>query len=154
MNSVLGRPVTGEISGSVEPRAEQKPGEELLPLLDAVLAAENVEAIRWSQFTPYFNDGEPCIFGAGQVEVKLAGDDTSGYDEDGYISAGEMVDYRRSGSGYSSTVKPQYEHLYRALLTLDDELDHFEDFLHGSFGDHAQVTATRDGFHIADFDHD
>ncbi|MGW4528849.1 hypothetical protein [Amycolatopsis sp. NPDC004378] len=154
MNNVLGRPVTGEISGSVEPRAEQKPGEELLPLLDAVLAAETVEAVRWSQFTPYFMDGEPCIFGVQQVEVKLAGDDTAGYGEDGYISAGEMVEYRRSGSGYSGTVRPQYEHLYQALRTLDDELDHFEDFLHASFGDHAQVTATRDGFHIEDFDHD
>ncbi|MFI6029511.1 hypothetical protein [Amycolatopsis magusensis] len=154
MNTVLGRPVTGEIANTAEHRAEQKPGEELLPLLDAVLAWRQVDAVRWSQFTPYFNDGEPCVFGAQHVEVKLAGDDTAGYYEDGFVGIDEMADYRRGEDGYSRTVKPQFQGVYQALLALEDQLEHFEDFLHGSFGDHAQVTATRDGFHIADFDHD
>lgn len=154
MNTVLGRPVTGEISESAETRAEQKPGEELLPLLDAVLASEIVDAVRWTQFTPYFNDGEACVFGVQQVEVKLAGNDTAGYYEDGFIGTDEMVEYRPSGAGYSRNVKPQYQDVYQAVIALDDQLDHFEDFLHSSFGDHAQVVATRDGFHVADFDHD
>jgi hypothetical protein len=156
MSTVLGRPVTGEITTYRENRVAQKPGKELLPLLDAILTLENVEAVRWTQYTPYFNDGEACLFGTGEVTVKLVdGDDTAGDEEDGYISTYEMFNDSRLGRyNDPSTVNPGFEDLYSAVQALTREFEHFEDFLLEAFGDHAQVTATTEGFDVAFYEHD
>lgn len=154
MSTVLGRTVTGEVTATRRSRVEQKPGEEFLTLLDGVLGLGNVHSVRWTQYTPYFNDGEPCIFSTGELYVKLLdGDDTAGDHEDGYLSTYEMVDYP---SGYRGprAIKPGFEGVYPAFSALGDQFAHFEDFLHDSFGDHAEVTATSEGFHVEFYDHD
>ncbi len=44
-----------------------------------------VEAIRWTQYAPYFNDGEPCEFGVHDPMFKVAGLPEDGGDyEDGF----------------------------------------------------------------------
>ena len=153
MTNVLGRPVTGDLTTNSSPY-DQKPGEEFLPLLDAILELDNVESIRWTQYTPYFNDGDPCMFGTGELFVKLVdGDDTAGDEEDGYISAYDMTEHLH-GYGNPPTINPGCEDVYAAMKALNDQFGHFEDFLIVSFGDHAQVTATSDGFDIAFYEHD
>jgi hypothetical protein len=153
MSSVLGRPVTGEITSNIEGRVAQKPGEEFRPLLDDVLEVKNVESVRWTQYTPFFNDGDPCIFTTRELTVKLAGHDTAGDYEDGYIAAYEMVDYTNGYRG-PRTIKPGFEGIYPVLNALGEQIEHFEDFLHESFGDHAQATATSEGSDVASYDHD
>lgn len=34
-----------------------------------------VENIFWTQYTPYFNDGEECIFGVNEIYLTIEGDD-------------------------------------------------------------------------------
>jgi hypothetical protein len=149
----MGRPVTGEITTPEKDRVKQKTGDEFLPLLDAVLAIENVEKVRWTQYTPYFNDGEVCSFGLYEIQVKMVGEDIAGYDDDGYISTYEMTEFRRYETP-THIVKPQFTEVHPALKTLNDQIKHFEDFLLVSFGDPAEVTATRDGFHVDFYDHE
>ena len=31
---------------------------------------KNIEAISWTQYTPYFNDGEECVFQVGDLKIK------------------------------------------------------------------------------------
>ena len=32
-----------------------------------------LKAIRWNQYTPYFNDGDPCTFSVGEVMFLVDG---------------------------------------------------------------------------------
>ena len=34
-----------------------------------------VEQIRWTQYIPGFNDGDPCLFSLGDVELKFVGEE-------------------------------------------------------------------------------
>jgi hypothetical protein len=38
-------------------------------------AAPEIDCIFWRQYTPYFNDGEPCSFSRHDIYYNLAGDD-------------------------------------------------------------------------------
>jgi hypothetical protein len=61
----LGIPVTGDINYA-ERRVPQKPLEELSPLMQALLDDPTIESFGWTQYTPYFNDGEPCVFSVNE----------------------------------------------------------------------------------------
>jgi hypothetical protein len=96
-----------------------------------------VEAIRWNQYTPYWNDGEVCKFGVRDLYFKpVGGDEEAGDDEDGFIDA----EYNKDpvavpvGKWWNS-------------IQLD------EAFL-AAFGDHVRITATRDQIEIDEYDHD
>jgi len=152
---VLGRQVTGEIVRSGKAEVEQWPGTAFLDRLDAILALPDVESVRWTQYTPYFNDGEPCIFGINDAYVKLVGNEPLGDDDDdeGFIEDGSMLDYDRGDYG-NRPAKPEFATLYPVFKALADNMSHFEDFLRESFGDHARVTATTAGFAVEFYEHD
>ncbi len=85
--TVFGIPLEGE-----EPyfnrntKAWQRPLEELQPMFEDVLRHDDVMAIRWRQYTPYFNDGEVCEFGV------YAGDSYGFVQLQSLIDAGEEND--------------------------------------------------------------
>lgn len=73
----LGIPVTGDINFAGK-RTPQKPLEELAPVMQAVLDDPTIASFSWSQYTPYFNDGETCVFSVnGELSVTLADDITT-----------------------------------------------------------------------------
>lgn len=80
-----GRPINGEISRYSEGVKEQRPTEELVAALDALWAFDEVEAVKWRQCTPYFNDGDACTFGSYGISVKLKGIDEGGDYDDGFL---------------------------------------------------------------------
>lgn len=43
----------------------------------------NVQAIRWTQYTPWFNDGDPCVFSANDPDVLLSESKPEPVDWDG-----------------------------------------------------------------------
>lgn len=108
--------------------------EQLQGLFDA---HPELEAVHWSQYTPYFNDGEPCTFGLNQVYYKLRGQDTGGDDDNGF----EYIPYGDRGQ----------TGLTMALRAFANSRD--EDIYKECFGDHVEVTATRDGIEVAEYDH-
>jgi hypothetical protein len=68
----FGIPVEGDIVFN-DRRVTQRPIEDLQPLMQAVLDDPTIEWFGWRQYTPYFNDGEPCVFSVhGALAVKLA----------------------------------------------------------------------------------
>jgi hypothetical protein len=69
----LGMPVEGAITRGEE-RADQRPLSELEPLFQALLGDPEIHDFGWTQYTPYFNDGEVCVFSAGGFWVRTVTD--------------------------------------------------------------------------------
>jgi hypothetical protein len=158
----LGIPIVGDITyGEVKPN--QRPLEELTPLIQAVLDDPNVAVFGWEQYTPYFNDGEPCIFSVGG----LWADPVSGEpddEQDDYYGYHQEVDYDdRWGKypyDYQTHVEGPYEgpnqETYDRLLALNEALqsEQWDDALLRTFGDHAQVVVTPGKILVQQYEHD
>jgi hypothetical protein len=162
----LGIPVQGDITRGSD-RVEQKPIEELQPILQAVLDDPTIVEFGWRQYTPYFNDGDPCTFSAHGTWVRTTADEDVDEDELemwghrslGKTEGGEWVD-DPDRPGRRKKVGEQYEGpdeaRYRRCKALEGAIEggHFEHVLLDSFGDHANITVRRDGIEVEFYDHD
>jgi hypothetical protein len=88
----------------------------------------HVESIWWTQYTQYWNDGEPCHFHVRTSSLEVICDENSSEDDPWFNDA-----YGKA----------------EALLEAFDEGD-----MEAVFGDHVQVNVTRDGFEVSEYDHD
>jgi hypothetical protein len=127
--------------------AIQDHGAKVLKDMFADFFAENpgIIALRWEQYTPYFNDGEPCefdVYGFYFLDTSASADKDG--DEDGAFvdayTARHDSDPKQAARGatveaFESRVKD-------------------EDVFRFVFGDHVRVTATPDGFEVEEYDHD
>jgi hypothetical protein len=103
-------------------------------------ANPTVKGVRWSQYTPYFNDGDVCRFSVHDFDFKVDGaaDDT-GDNEDGWES-----DWYLEKRGATETAA--------ACSRLEGDVRD-RDVFEAVFGDHVRVTATRDGFEVEAYSH-
>lgn len=62
----FGIPIEGDIRFAESP-VKQRPLEDLQPLLQALLDDPTIKWFGWRQYTPYFNDGEPCVFSVDEA---------------------------------------------------------------------------------------
>jgi hypothetical protein len=100
------------------------------------------QAVRWRQYTPYWNDGEPCEFSTHTFAVKMSDSPESAGDyEDGFE---DWYERRKNESASLLSALTAA----REIGKIDDEI--FE----MSFGDHVKVTATREGFEVEEYEHD
>jgi hypothetical protein len=103
---------------------------------------QDVERIVWVQYTPYFNDGDPCVFGYRSLDVYPFGfSETQEAQEEGLDGTNWYGDY-------SPTDK------YPLLTQMDNIFQESEDLLLFMFGDHVQITVTRDGLTVEGYEHD
>jgi hypothetical protein len=176
--SVFGIPVEGDITSSHRTSVEQRPIEELQPLLLAVLNHPSVEALRWSQYTPYFMDGDTCEFGVNELRVKFVGV-SSRSPEDEYLSEDEWTSYvstanpswtRPVPAGVQAIVGSKVYNFDTRETTHDGGGDPtflaawgalwgawgaaFEHALLDAFGDHAEITVNKDKIIVESYDHD
>lgn len=118
--------------------AAEKIGDALKELLEPTFKANpTLLGVRWAQYTPYFNDGDTCVFGVNEVRASISDVKNSDY-EDGY-------------SYLYGTETP--------IKTAVNELQHFlneaEEILHSAFGDHAQITIDRElNVTVDEYEHD
>ncbi len=108
-----------------------------------------VEKVQWMQCTPYFNDGDPCVFGVHDVRVKLkdAPKDIGDY-EDGYIGSYDLKYYHEKGQ-----ITPP-EGLSEALSSIDSKFSSMEKVLEVAFGDHMRITVTPTELTTEEYEHD
>jgi hypothetical protein len=66
---------------SVEPMIGKVMAEAFAPVFEKY---PKLQAIRWNQYTPYFNDGDACYFSAHNPEVNLFNEDEDCQDEDDF----------------------------------------------------------------------
>lgn len=98
-------------------------------LFDAV---PDLEAIDIVQYTPYFNDGDTCEFGISSVSFYNEEDFSHDYDSD-----------------FDS---PQEQQALKDLLKTFIYSN--EDLMKSLYGDHAQITITREETKIEEYEHD
>ena len=125
-----------------------------------------VAAVRWTQYTPYFNDGDTCEFGVNSPTFTNAPDPENvnwgSYDgdEEGVFAVENISYVMNSDRDY---YKNEQEAIKKAGVIDVDSCEAFqrmicssamEDVMEAMFGNHVKVIATRDGFDIQDYDHD
>jgi len=140
-SEVFGRPIEGEIRS---PWSKQSDPQKWLDALDAVLTFDDVEYVSWVQYTPYWMDGEECEFWVlqDQTHIKLKSAEVEfQQDEIFYPYGGRVIEM-------DSEIKEAFSNMVHELGS-----DHYE-FLQETFGDHAEVTATKEGFRVEFYDHD
>lgn len=155
---VFGRPVTGKITRGSE-RPDQADPQLLLDELDKVLARPDVAGFRWQQYTQYWNDGEPTEFEVHEYGLAVL----PTWSEDYLTLEDELPGTYSTNAGVSW--RDRYDYIVDGHDTreLSDSLDglvaaltsgaHYT-FLLKAFGDHAEVTATAEGFNVSFYDHD
>lgn len=165
----LGIPVQGDIRPG-EGRKEQWPLSRLAPFMQEVLDDPTIVAFGWSQYTPYFNDGEPCVFSVNELWVRTETDPdpakTYGYDDLsvcsylGHPSLGKVNGHQEGDWPNQEYVIDSYEGPDRArferCFALGAALQggHYDNVLLDAFGDHAEITVTREGITVDSCDHE
>lgn len=97
----------------------------------------NIEAVRWNQYAPSFNDGEPCTFHVYGFTYKPS---TPLEDEDD-----------SDGGFFDTYAMPKDRRKF--LHDFEDAVSSDQIFLY-AFGNDCQVTVTRKGFEIDECYHD
>jgi hypothetical protein len=110
-----------------------------------------LRSFSWTQYTPHFNDGEPCYFRSNTDYPKVvfqgqaeSHDDEDG-DSDGEISHWDVKEDREKGLTASADCK---EAVLKFLESFDDET--YEEL----FGDGVRVTVTSGGVEVDHYEHD
>lgn len=111
-------------------------------------ASPEIKAIRWTQYTPYFNDGDVCEFSrhdfefAGEIKDDLK-ENAASYDSRDsdlqFFSIWDLKDNSR---------------LKRAMLQLSKTFNNTEDVFEAAFGDGVKVVCSPNGFDVEEVDHD
>lgn len=126
-------------------------------------------AIKWNQYTPYFNDGETCYFGVNNLDFALKGFD--GNEEDTEDASDWSFDdifcdfYLKDEDDYCVKFRTQATETFGSLdrykeFKADQEAvqkefrDLPEDVLQDLFGDHAEIIVTRKGLDVTEYEHD
>lgn len=162
--STFGFPVDGDFTGGYRAQVPQLTQAEFLELFNAVMADPVIEKIVWEQYTPYFNDGDPCEFGVHGLEVYPYGWEAKqaegGFDE-GYqweldssehpMLGGEVTEWRhvegeKFRQMFNLGYRGEHEETWRRCRALDSTMQggSFDNVLTVLFGDHTQVTAYKD----------
>lgn len=116
--------------------AIEKAADSLEGMLKAAIKnTEGVTAIRWRQYTPYFNDGDACIFGVRGFYIKLDGDSTGGDYNDGFQNMYAIKDEK-------------IKKLYDELCSIPSDVFEL------AFGDHVKVTVTATDVTVDEYQHD
>lgn len=118
-------------------------------LKDFFSAFPEIKTVRWTQYTPYFNDGDACVFSVGEPDVEFHEDKLPETLKEEVESDGFIYSWSLS---YNKEFKETA--LNKGLEKLASELQSLEDVLEIAFGDHAQVSATATKVTVDAYEHD
>lgn len=119
-----------------------------------------VESVFWRQYTPYFNDGEPCEFQVHEQSLRLRGTNeeqlafikTHGELYSDYTDS-QLLDYFGSENLYGSELSAFKYYIRKDLEDLL-ELKQDKDTMEALFGDHVEVILNREGVTVKECSHD
>lgn len=97
-----------------------------------------VHHIRFSAYTPYFNDGEPCTYSVNYYDVDILDKNDNHLSESIIYGSAEYQNYRNISKEFTSFLKVFPNEFYEDV-----------------FGDHIQITIYSDGkVETTDCEHD
>lgn len=113
-----------------------------------------VEKVLWTQFTPYFADGDPCVFSVNDFELRFFKNKLGNavvsqhyiHEDEGRPSYGEYYDLDSLG--------PEHHAALKDLSEFSSQCYDIEPLLKDVFGDHCLVVATAQGFKVSEYEHD
>lgn len=119
-----------------------------------------LESFGWRQFAPYFNDGEPCNFGAHTDADSLVINGVDYEEVFEYVrvpvpdALPEWPEYKKFTGEY--VPHDEYKDIAPLFTIISDVLSELTDeFLEEQYGDNAEVTVRRDGVTVEEYsDHD
>lgn len=111
-----------------------------------------LEAFAWHQYTPYFNDGDECVFRVSTDYPKIKLTDPTEEEKEAWESGEVWVYSARRALSEGKEISE----LDRISIDVVDFLEGFEESLmKDMFEDHVEVTVKRDGTVETDsYDHD
>ncbi len=107
--------------------------------------------IRWTQYTPYFNDGDACTFSIHGIYVGKVDEDGDMEDDD--TELGGLEFYFRHPE-YLKDKAWITKELAEDGKKVSELLEGNEDALEAAFGDHMEITANIKGVSADGYDHD
>jgi len=111
----------------------------------------SVDKIIWTGYTPYFNDGEPCVFNLNDFEIRFkkefigAAKKTADSEEDycygnfyeaESLNQEQLKDLKELNNFFKQCKKTNIKEIFKKI-----------------FGDHAKIIATIDGFKVMPYEH-
>lgn len=124
--------------------------------LSAKVRELGIKGLIWAQYTPYFNDGDECVFSVHSVNLITGDPAEAEYYGDGccemWSDWEDTQKYYAEELAAAGVTKEQYE----AARDLAGKLESaaYEDVLRQAFGDHVVVKVTADGVEVDHYDHD
>jgi hypothetical protein len=126
---------------------------------DIFVEHPKVKSFGWSQYTPYFNDGDTCYFSVHTDYIYINGESA---DESNWINETNITNYgtwNREKKVYEGRTEVPNLNYDPDLSKANDEIREFlrnfdDDFFLAQFGDHAEITITADGISIDECEHD
>jgi hypothetical protein len=119
-------------------------------------AHPEAKCIVWTQYTPYFNDGDACEFRVNELALKLnktPSEDTSAEDDDFEDNDDYESDIYDLKYG-KKTLTVAEAKLVADFTSLEKATGQLDEVFELVFGDHVKVRATRNGFDVTEYDHD
>jgi hypothetical protein len=141
--------------------------------------SEKIKSFGWSQYTPYFNDGDECTFSSNVDYPYVNGEDVEDSDENTFLSKGvydtiteeniqEHKSFNKTDDGYSWYAdkkvgetgyfkNPDFDqNAYDTVESFKDTISSIPDeLLKDLFGDHCKITIFRDGkIEVEEYSHD
>lgn len=107
-----------------------------------------IKALTWCQYTPYFNDGDECVFRVGEISFSTEPQNLEDIDRE--VFWGEEGEDWYSYD-HPDTVSKETFDAFRALIKV---LNDSEEDLEVALGNHVKVLVTADGIEIEEFEHD
>lgn len=159
-SEVFGRPIEGEIRPTSDRQQKQADPMEFIKALDELLDHPGVIEYKWTQYTQYWNDGEPVEF-MGLTDYNAGVKLEFGNPEGGEMSDGYYTSFRTWHSTYGSGDLVALGGV--DTVELGGKLANMNSKVHGgshdiwmkeTFGDHATVIANKEGFKVEFYEHD
>lgn len=115
----------------------------------------DVKCVKWTQYSPHFNDGDPCTFSVNEPELFF--NDNEGAEEEDEDDENEGYSSWRLGyckeKNQENSSKITDE-MIKDFDILSKLICDNEDVCESVFGDGYEITATKEGITAKEYDHD
>jgi hypothetical protein len=115
---------------------------------DFLALAPTVRGFTWTQYAPYFNDGDTCEFSVHEMYL-LANEPAEDEDDDGEGFDPDDDDVYED-QVKPNTLSPEAQAAWKFITSLENE----EEFMREAFGTDTRVIVTRDGVEATEYDHE
>lgn len=117
---------------------------------------DTVKSVVWSQYTPYFNDGDACTFSINEIYFCTKVVSRFSWDlEDDEDEANPTIPLSKPW-GYRGNNDEWDKHpeVTKACNKLRSDMGRMAFLFERVLGDHISVSASADGFNIEEYNHD